>query len=104
MIRRPPRSTLFPYTTLFRSTAQVSIGISVGFPPPELPVYAQPICPGEGDIWTPGDWAWVPDEEDYYWVPETGGLAPVVGFMWTPGYWAWGATALVFYNGYCGPA
>src|SRR2546430_13493308 len=23
MIRRPPRSTLFPYTTLFRSTAQV---------------------------------------------------------------------------------
>src|SRR2546426_5498801 len=24
MIRRPPRSTLFPYTTLFRSTAPVS--------------------------------------------------------------------------------
>src|SRR5256885_8590020 len=23
MIRRPPRSTLFPYTTLFRSTAEV---------------------------------------------------------------------------------
>ena len=22
MIRRPPRSTLFPYTTLFRSTAE----------------------------------------------------------------------------------
>src|SRR5258708_9767156 len=26
MIRRPPRSTLFPYTTLFRST-----GFSIGF-------------------------------------------------------------------------
>ena len=26
MIRRPPRSTLFPYTTLFRSTAQVLPG------------------------------------------------------------------------------
>src|SRR2546429_6847158 len=25
MIRRPPRSTLFPYTTLFRSTAAVKI-------------------------------------------------------------------------------
>src|SRR5438552_12375254 len=25
MIRRPPRSTLFPYTTLFRSTSTVSI-------------------------------------------------------------------------------
>src|SRR5260370_21457919 len=26
MIRRPPRSTLFPYTTLFRSVAQRGIG------------------------------------------------------------------------------
>src|SRR2546426_3679031 len=26
MIRRPPRSTLFPYTTLFRSRAQIRIG------------------------------------------------------------------------------
>src|SRR3712207_8559141 len=27
MIRRPPRSTLFPYTTLFRSFAFVSVGV-----------------------------------------------------------------------------
>src|SRR3712207_8701648 len=27
MIRRPPRSTLFPYTTLFRSTSAVTVGI-----------------------------------------------------------------------------
>src|SRR5437588_3842139 len=27
MIRRPPRSTLFPYTTLFRSTAPVPVSI-----------------------------------------------------------------------------
>src|SRR5688572_31016264 len=26
MIRRPPRSTLFPYTTLFRSRASVDVG------------------------------------------------------------------------------
>src|SRR5258708_12661467 len=26
MIRRPPRSTLFPYTTLFRSTGRVGFG------------------------------------------------------------------------------
>src|SRR5689334_24476986 len=32
MIRRPPRSTLFPYTTLFRSV----VGIVVGLP--ELPL------------------------------------------------------------------
>src|SRR3712207_8402902 len=29
MIRRPPRSTLFPYTTLFRSS-EVLIGIALG--------------------------------------------------------------------------
>src|SRR5256885_5217789 len=27
MIRRPPRSTLFPYTTLFRSTFNVSLAV-----------------------------------------------------------------------------
>src|SRR2546429_7377448 len=27
MIRRPPRSTLFPYTTLFRSTAHARTGL-----------------------------------------------------------------------------
>src|SRR3712207_7674459 len=31
MIRRPPRSTLFPYTTLFRSTAH---GYVLGIPQP----------------------------------------------------------------------
>src|SRR2546427_2297895 len=29
MIRRPPRSTLFPYTTLFRSGVQVGLGEGV---------------------------------------------------------------------------
>src|SRR5438445_2026461 len=28
MIRRPPRSTLFPYTTLFRSLASTSSGVT----------------------------------------------------------------------------
>src|SRR3712207_7155232 len=28
MTRRPPRSTLFPYTTLFRSTAATAIAVS----------------------------------------------------------------------------
>src|SRR3712207_7068611 len=30
MIRRPPRSTLFPYTTLFRSSAAARAGIAQG--------------------------------------------------------------------------
>src|SRR2546422_11135988 len=32
MIRRPPRSTLFPYTTLFRSHQANVVGIDIGFP------------------------------------------------------------------------
>src|SRR3712207_9423871 len=30
MIRRPPRSTLFPYTTLFRSPVDVRDGLALG--------------------------------------------------------------------------
>src|SRR2546427_6230672 len=32
MIRRPPRSTLFPYTTLFRSAARAVQGAAQGLP------------------------------------------------------------------------
>src|SRR2546428_11283060 len=30
MIRRPPRSTLFPYTTLFRSPEAIAGGVAIG--------------------------------------------------------------------------
>src|SRR3712207_6915583 len=33
MIRRPPRSTLFPYTTLFRSLVVHGLGARTGFDP-----------------------------------------------------------------------
>jgi hypothetical protein len=85
------------------SLAQVSIGISVNFAPPELPVYEQPICPGEGYIWTPGYWAWDPDYADYYWVPGTWVPAPQPGYLWTPPYWGWSGVAFVFHEGYWGP-
>lgn len=83
--------------------AQVSVGISVGFAPPEIPVYDQPVCPGDGYIWTPGYWAWDVDADDYYWVPGTWVLAPEVGFFWTPGWWGWGGSAFIFHAGYWGP-
>jgi WXXGXW repeat (2 copies) len=81
------------------SFAQVSVSVTFG--PPELPVYAQPVCPGDGYIWTPGYWAW--DGDDYYWVPGTWVEAPQVGFLWTPGYWGWGGSAFIFHEGYWGP-
>src|SRR5258708_940547 len=83
-----------------QTRAQVAVGISVQIGPPALPVYEQPICPGDGYIWTPGYWAYADD--GYYWVPGTWVLAPV-GLLWTPGYWAFQDDAYVWYPGYWGP-
>jgi hypothetical protein len=83
------------------SSAQVRISVSFG--PPAIPVYDQPVCPGDGFIWTPGYWAWDPDDNDYYWVPGTWVEAPEVGFLWTPPYWGWENGAYIFYDGYWGP-
>src|SRR3712207_6995148 len=55
MIRRPPRSTLFPYTTLFRSwhfprrisfvrCGRACVGLKGGFQRPKLP--SLPVQPG----------------------------------------------------------
>ena len=103
-----PHVVLFAFA-LFAITAAIStpsfaaIGISVGFAPPPLPVYEQPICPGDGYLWTPGYWGWDADFDDYYWIPGTWVLAPEDGFFWTPPYWAWADGAYAFYDGYWGP-
>jgi WXXGXW repeat (2 copies) len=83
------------------SQAQVAIGVSIRVGPPALPVYAQPICPGPGYIWTPGYWAYGPD--GYFWVPGTWVLAPEPGFLWTPGYWGFADGVYVWHGGYWGP-
>jgi len=89
-------------TPSFAAPAQIGVGVSVSIAPPELPVYEQPLCPGDGYIWTPGYWAY--DAEDgYYWVPGTWVLAPEVGFLWTPGYWGWGNGGYFWNEGYWGP-
>ena len=83
------------------SFGQVAVGISVRFGPPAIPVYAQPICPGPGYMWTPGYWAWS-DDDGYYWVPGTWVMAPV-GMYWTPGWWGWNNGFYLWHAGYWGP-
>ncbi len=83
--------------------AQIGIGVSVGFGPPDLPIYDQPPIPDYGFIWTPGFWAWDNVFGDYYWVPGAWVRPPRVGFLWTPGYWGWNNGAFVFNDGYWGP-
>ena len=84
------------------SFAQIGVGISVSFGPPAIPIYAQPVLPGPGYIWTPGYWAYS-DDGGYYWVPGTWVLAPQPGFLWTPGYWGWEGGAFFWHVGYWGP-
>ena len=93
-------SMLFVSSFFVPSVAFAQVGISVSIAPPELPIYDQPICPGDGYIWTPGYWAW---DGEYYWVPGTWVMAPEVGYLWTPGYWGWGGNGFIFYDGYWGP-
>jgi WXXGXW repeat (2 copies) len=83
------------------SSAQIAVGVSVRIGPPALPVYAQPICPGPGYLWTPGYWGYGPN--GYYWVPGTWVMAPAVGLLWTPGYWGWGGGGYLWHAGYWGP-
>src|ERR1700720_2948728 len=75
--------------------------VSVTIAPPALPVYTQPICPGDGYLWNPGYWAY--GDEGYYWVPGVWVRPPQVGLLWTPGYWGWGGGVYVFHAGYWGP-
>ena len=82
------------------SEAQV-ICISNVNPPPELPVYEQPLIPSPGYLWTPGYWASGPN--GYFWVPGTWVEPPTVGLLWTPGYWGWRGGIYVWNAGYWGP-
>ena len=70
-------------------------------PPPPMPEYEQPYCPGDDYIWTPGYWFWSP--AGYYWVPGAWVLAPYVGALWTPGYWGFAGGRYGWHYGYWGP-
>ncbi len=85
---------------LIPSISSAAVFISVGFAPPELPVYEQPPCPEDGWMWTPGYWAY--GDDGYFWVPGTWVPAPFEGALWTPGYWGWGDNVYVWHPGYWG--
>jgi hypothetical protein len=80
---------------------QIGVNITIG--PPPLPVYEQPICPGDGYLWTPGYWAYDESVSDYYWVDGAWVMAPGEGLLWTPGYWGWRDGGFFFNDGYWGP-
>jgi hypothetical protein len=96
------RAIVFAAGAILLSTPSFAqVGVSVRIAPPEMPVYEQPMAPGDGYLWTPGYWGWAND--DYYWSPGTWVMPPEVGFLWTPGYWGWGGAGFMFNDGYWGP-
>src|SRR3712207_9157164 len=75
MIRRPPRSTLFPYTTLFRSA-----DVSVGFVPPKFAkgavLEAVDAQIGMAVVITEG----IPvHDSTYFWAHAQGGSTRIIG-------------------------
>jgi hypothetical protein len=87
--------------SLVPASSFAGVFLSINIAPPILPVYSQPVCPGDGYLWTPGYWAYGP--AGYFWVPGTWVMAPRPGFLWTPGYWGFGGGLYAWHAGYWGP-
>lgn len=83
------------------ASAAVSFALSVNFAPPEIPVYAQPVCPGPGYMWTPGYWAYGP--RGYLWTAGAWVRPPAPGMLWTPAWWGFEGGHYRFHAGYWGP-
>ncbi len=96
-----PLLTLMLMSLAIPGISSAGIVLSINIAPPELPVYDQPACPGDGYMWTPGYWAY-DDDGGYFWVPGTWVTIPEPDYLWTPGFWGWGDGLYVFHPGYWG--
>ena len=101
-IQRPLPAAYFILTLLALGSlpAFSQVSISIGLAPPPLPVYAQPACPDDGYIWTPGYWTY--SDNAYTWTQGSWEQPPEAGDLWTPAYWGWDGNAYDFYPGYWG--
>src|SRR5690349_3116871 len=95
-------AAVFAVPAIASASVNLAIGVSVNTPPPALPVYAQPACPGDGYLWTPGYWAWNGGAYVFhagYWGPHVGFYGGInygygyTGVGYEGGYWRGGAFA-----------
>src|SRR5271166_4023089 len=90
-----------PYAEPYDQQASYEQPVEASEPPPALPDYSQPPCPGDNYLWTPGYWDY--STTGYYWVPGAWVVAPWVGALWTPPYWGYENRFYIRHAGYWGP-
>lgn len=86
------------YEQSYEQAASYEQPVEAQEPPPPLPYYEQPPCPGPDYVWTPGYWAY--SDAGYYWVPGAWVLAPYVGALWTPPWWGYTNGFYLWHAGY----
>jgi hypothetical protein len=101
MLVRTRNLVLLLFLCLLPAASFAQVAVSIAVAPPALPVYAQPPCPGDGYLWTPGYWAY--GAAGYYWVPGVWVHPPREGVLWTPGYWGFGGGLYAWHPGFWGP-
>ncbi|RXH55004.1 YXWGXW repeat-containing protein [Granulicella sibirica] len=101
LVKRTLGAAVLAAALIAPAAAHARIFLSVGIAPPVIPVYEQPLCPGDGYIWTPGYWAY--GDDGYFWVDGAWVEAPYENALWTPGYWGYDNNAYVWNAGYWGP-
>jgi hypothetical protein len=69
-------------------------------PPPPLPAYSQPPCPGEDYLWQPGYWSYAP--AGYTFVPGEWVKPPQTDVLWTPPFWFFYRGHYLLRRGYWG--
>jgi hypothetical protein len=97
----PPSQNAYPSGEANRYEPSASVGVQLATapqPPPPLPKYGQPPCPGPNYIWTPGYWGY--GEIGYYWVPGVWIIAPYLDALWTPPWWEFYGGIYRWHQGY----
>jgi WXXGXW repeat (2 copies) len=101
MNRNTLRNLILPAVLACNAAHSLAVPVvSITVAPPPLRVYAQPPCPADGYIWTPGYWAYGP--AGYTWAPGAWVLPPQPGYLFTPGYWDFVGGAYVWHLGHWG--
>jgi YXWGXW repeat-containing protein len=94
-------SVLAASTFIPSAFGQVSIGVTIGTPPPPIQYEVPPPMPQVGYVWAPGYWA--PYGGRYVWHRGYWAHPPYYGAAWRPARWVHEGPGWRYYEGGWGP-